>query len=856
VRGAGRARRASLLLVTILIASVAGATPASGQTLRSGRLEARITAEPFALEFVDLSDGDKLRTVDAGAPRPDDPRAKFGPLGYSFDLRVPVLNNAILGYYQALESETAWFQATRVLSSRRDGEALVLELGTNDPLGHTLELKLAPAGEGGITASSRIATGPFPEMASVSGAAFRAVDGERYLGFGERSNAVDQTGGSVFSWAEEGPFSSGNYEDELRPLLPDFTFPTGPTASNFPMPWLVSTRGFGLLIDQSERSTFDLARERPDAWRAQAESARFRVTVFAGPRPADTVRRYSAYAGRQPPASPWFFGPWFQPTEEKRPYELAERFRAEDVPVTVAQTYTHYLPCGDHRGREQTERERIARYHELGFKITTYFNPHVCTSYEPVYSEAAEEGLLVKNAAGEPYVLTNPFTADEQISEIDFTNPAGRALFARLLDDAINAGYDGWMEDFGEYTPFDSVFANGETGRTMHNRYPVEYHGASTEHTSRRGGDFAVFIRSGFHGVQPHARVVWGGDPTEDWSCSDGICAAVHQLLSIGLSGIAYQGSDIGGFHSVVNPRTDDELNARWLQVGAVSGVMRTQANGFSFRSDRAQRSQVWSPAVLPIWRRYAKLRTQLYPYIAAASAEYQRTGMPIARHLSLAFPEDARAVRQQHEFMFGPDLLAAPVLRPGARERELYLPPGRWVDLWRAVAYDPARGSLRLGRATVLEGGREVKVPAPLEELPLMVRAGALIPLVSSDVDTIADGGSGAGLVHLRDRRRQLRIIAFPRGRSRASLGPGIRAGSVTRRRRWTLRIRSSAKRRYRLQASLATLRRPFRPRCVTVRGRRLTHRRWRYDRASRVLRAAFKLRSGGLVVARRCRG
>ena len=730
----------------------------------------------------------------------------------------------------------------------------MIELATNDPTGHTLELTLSPAGEGGITASSRLASGPFADLASVSGASFQVAEGERYLGFGERSNAVDQTGNSVFSWAEEGPFSSGDYEDEVRPLFPDFTFPTGPAASNFPIPWLVSTRGLGVLIDQTERSTFDLARERQDSWRAQAESAQFRFTVFAGPHPADAVRRYSAYAGRQPPARPWFFGPWFQPTEEKKPYELAERFREIDVPVTVAQTYTHYLPCGAHVGREKEERERVERYHSLGFKITTYFNPHVCTDYQPVYGEAAARGLLVKNAAGQPYLLTNPGTADQRIAEFDFTHPEARAMFGDLLDDAIDAGYDGWMEDFGEYTPHDGVFSNGQTGRTMHNRYPVIYHGTSTAHTTARGGDFAVYIRSGFHGVQPHARIVWGGDPTEDWSCSDGICAAVHQLLAIGLSGIAYQGSDIGGFHSIVNPRTNDELNIRWLQVGAVSGVMRTQANGYSFRNDRAQRSQVWSPAVLPIWRRYAKLRTQLYPYIASASEEYQRTGMPIARQLSLVFPGDPRAARQQHEFMFGPSLLAAPVLEPGARERELYLPPGRWVDFWRAVAYDPYRGSLRLGRAALVEGGRQVKVPAPLDELPLMARAGALIPLLPSEVDTLADEGDGTGLVHLRDRRRHLRILAFPRGRSSAALGPGVRGRSAARRGRWTLRIRSRARHRYRLQASLSTLRRPFRPRCVTLRGRPLRRGRWSYDRASRVLRVAFRVRSGRLVVARRC--
>jgi alpha-glucosidase (family GH31 glycosyl hydrolase) len=574
------------------------------------------------------------------------------------------------------------------------------------------------------------------------------------------------------------------------------------------------------------------------------------------------VRRYSRYAGRQPAPSPWFFGPWFQPTLEKAPYEIAEKFRFLDVPVTVAQTYTHYLPCGAHRSREAQERQRIERYHSLGFKITTYFNPHVCTTYQPLYDEAAAAGLFVKNAAGEPYLLTNPFTADEQISELDFTNPDGRALFGRLLDDAIDAGYDGWMEDFGEYTPFDARFANGQTGRTMHNRYPVEYHAASTEHTTRRGGDFAVFIRSGFHGVQPHARAVWGGDPSEDWSCSDGLCAALHQLLNVGLSGIAYQGSDIGGFHSIGAPRTTHELNARWLQLGAVSGVMRTQANGFSFGDDRHERSQVWSPEVLPIWRRYAKLRTQLYPYIAAASASYRRTGMPIARQLSLVFPDDRRAARSQHELMFGPDLLAAPVIRAGARRRSLYLPAGLWVDLWRSVAYLPRRGALRAGLASLERGGREVGVPAPLDELPLFARAGSILPLLPPDVDTLAGEGARRGLVHLRDRRRRRVLIAFPRGRSRAALGTGARARSVERRRSWRLAFRARSRHRYFLQASLATLRRPFRPCAVSLRGRRLPRRRangprrrgWTYSPRIRVLRVRFGVRTGRLAV-RPCR-
>nr|MBA3300636.1 hypothetical protein [Thermoleophilaceae bacterium] len=516
----------------LLLAPSAGAVE-----LRSGGIEARVQADPFGLEFVDLADGDVLKTSSGG---------RLGPLGYAFDLRQAVLNNAVFGYYVGTETEIVAFRGKRLRSSRSDGTALVLDVATDDPLGHRLEVRLEPTAEGAVTVTSRVAlgSGPLAGRASLSGASFEGAGGERYLGFGERSNAVDQTGGRVFNWAEEGPFSAGDYDAQLKRLLPDYTFPTGPTATNFPIPWTVTTRGFGLLIDQTQRSYFELA----NPWEASTEASEFRFTAFAGPKPADVVRRYSAYAGRQPKAPPWIFGPWYQPTGERADYELAKRFRAEDVPVSVAQTYTHYLPGGDQRGKEAVEKARVEAYHDLGYKITTYFNPHISLDYSPVYGEAAQKGQLVKTLAGTPYPLTNPFTADEQVSEIDFTAPGGKELFGRLLDQALGVGYDGWMEDFGEYTPTDSRFANGKGGLEMHNRYPVDYHCASTEHSGARAP--AVFIRSGYHGVQPCARVVWGGDPTEDWSCTDGLCAAIHQALNMGLSGVAYWGSDIGGFHA------------------------------------------------------------------------------------------------------------------------------------------------------------------------------------------------------------------------------------------------------------------------------------------------------------------
>jgi hypothetical protein len=217
-------------------------------------------------------------------------------------------------------------------------------------------------------------------------------------------------------------------------------------------------------------------------------------------------------------------------------------------------------------------------------------------------------------------------------------------------------------------------------------------------------------------------------------------------------------------------------------------------------------------------------------------------------RHLALVHPHDARAARQDDEFMFGPDLLAAPVLDPGARRREVYLPSGRWVDLWRSARYRTRDGGLSLRRPRLLRGGRAVRLRAPLEELPLLARAGTLLPLLPPDVDTLASYGDRAPAVSLRERRGRRVLLAFPRGRSAAGLEDGGMLRSREGRGEWRLSIRSRRTRRWEVEASLATLRRPFRPCAVEATGGRLA--RWRYDRRLRVLHAVISARHGGLVV------
>ena len=514
------------------------------------------------------------------------------------------------------------------------------------------------------------------------------------------------------------------------------------------------------------------------------------------------LRRFTADTGRQPPpAAPWFFGPWWQPHGDDR--DDLETLRKAHALGSVAQTYTHYLPCGDQTGKRDAQRARTALFHKAGLAVTTYFNPMICTSH-PRYQEAADDGVLTKNAAGQPYEYRYTGASQFFVGQFDFSNPAATSFYGSLLQDAVDDGYDGWMEDFGEYTPEDSVSADGRPGSEEHNLYATLYHRAARAFSARPGKPLARFNRSGWTGTAAEAQVVWGGDPTTGWGF-DGLASALRNGLSMGLSGVSLWGSDIGGYFALSVPQTTPELLRRWIELGFVSGVMRTEADGFTLL--KSTRAQISDKDVLPVWARYARLRTQLLPYLAAAQREYERTGLPIMRHLALAYPADPRATARDDEELFGPDLLAAPVLEPGASKRRLYLPEGRWVDLWRSARVT-ADTALRPTRARVVKGPDDVTLEAPQDQIPLLVRAGALIPMLDPAVETLT--GYGDGVVHLGDRANRITIVGWPSGRSKTEIGAGETVTVTESRGRLIVKLR--ARGRYRLNLWLSTdlLRRP----------------------------------------------
>lgn len=749
-------------------------------------------------------------------------------------------------------SALGWFHATRVMSAQRTPNRYQAQLATNDPQGRTLTLALE-RNQNGVVSLALSINGATADVEAL-GVAFAAETSEGFFGAGRRDVGPDLRGQVIENYVGEGPYQFEEYP-VIRAIIPPWSIRQRPEDSYYPIPWVLSSRGIGVSIENDETSYFRFATERSDAWSLEVEATELRLRFFAGTTPAGALAGYSAHYGRQPaPGAPYFFGPWFQTGQPDQPPLAEERGYIEllqnaDAPVSVAETHMHYLPCDAWVGRRDGERARVAMFNGKGLPTLAYLNPILCTRYAERWNAAVAAGVLQKNGLGQPYIYSGfegggAFPPLALQAQVDFTHPDAETFYAEAIDLILEDGHVGWMEDFGENTPLDARAFDGTSGEALHNRYPVDYHCAIDRIVRRKHAQTGIplvrFARAGWRGMAPCVPIVWGGDPTVAWGY-DGLETQITNGLSMGLSGIAMWGSDIGGYFATFSRTLTPELLTRWIQFGAVSAVMRTKGSGQEYgASTFIDRKQIWEQDMVGQWRRWAALHTQLYPYLAAAHAHYRETGVPIMRHHLLTHPADADARRHGDQYLFGPDLLAAPVYAEGATSRSVYLPRGdHWIVAWDALHYNEVTTGLTLGTAAPLEGGRTLKLDAPLEELPLLIRAGAVLPLLSPEVRTLADTAAAPGVVKLIDRQNELHLLAFPRDHSRARFYENEYFLSEEQPGGWRLAIEGLATRRYTLQASFATLTQPFTPCSVSLNGERLTD--WRYDAGTRVLRVSF---------------
>ena len=489
--------------------------------------------------------------------------------------------------------------------------------------------------------------------------------------------------------------------------------------TNYPQPSFISSQRYCLHAETTAYADFDF--RHADFHELQFWAMPERLEFMLADSFVELVGVVSARFGRQPRLPAWL----------QNGAMLGLKGGEEHARAILAQAKQHGLAvsalwCEDWVGLRQTSfgkrlfwdwRWQPQRYPDLKNWITDlakedirflgYVNPYLCND-GTLYQEALEQGLLATSMDGGAYLVD---FGEFDCGVVDFTNPAAAQWFEErvLRQEMLDFGLSGWMADFGEYLPIDLRLHNGVDARLMHNAWPTlwaEVNARAIE-ASGKTGDATFFMRAGYTGVQAHCPLLWAGDQSVDFSRHDGLQTVICGALSSGLLGNAYHHSDIGGYTSLFGNLRTAELFQRWTEMAVFTSMMRTHEGNrpdenFQFYQDEQ---------VFAHFARMTRLHVALAPTIAALADEAVTLGLPLQRPLFLHYENDRATYAIQDQYLFGPDLLVAPVHAAGATRWSAYLPQGdAWVHLWSGAVFD---------------GGQRVDVAAPIGQPPVFVRQG-----------------------------------------------------------------------------------------------------------------------------------
>jgi alpha-D-xyloside xylohydrolase len=563
-----------------------------------------------------------------------------------------------------------------------------------------------------------------------------AADG--YYGLGERFDSLNHTHQVIRNASQDNATSKGS--DTYKPI-----------------PFYLSTSGYGLWVDTTAEAIFDMnAASRENVW-FTVPAQKLRVVFIQGPEFPRILDRFTAMAGRSMLPPYWSFAPWVGRDYHRNDADVRDdigKTRSLGLPTSVilidspwATGYNSY----QFNPKQFTDVPGLTKdLHAAGFKLVLWHTSWINNKTSPPHEEgfadkidvkssnydaAADHGYFVKDKDGHPYQAS---WWKGQGSLIDFTNPAAKTWWQGEVGMAVKAGADGFKDDDAEGNfQGDARFADGTDPRLMRNRYAVLYNNAMEEVIQKQlHGNGILFIRSATVGNQNLA-MLWGGDNESNFSPENGLPTVVTAGLGAGISGMALWTADLGGYLTPKGP-ADPRLFMRWTEYSAFSPAM--ELLGTSNRGP-------WdygAPA-LKNYRKYAVLHMSLFPYRYAAAQEAAKTGMPIMRALVLQYQDDKHAREAKDEYLFGPDLLVAPVIDENT-SRPVYLPGGEWIDYWSGKP---------------LTGGDVVIADAPLDVLPLYARAGAILPKIPDDVMTLVPAAeSGNTSVKSLDDRRVYELL------------------------------------------------------------------------------------------------
>ncbi|MCB9578137.1 MAG: hypothetical protein H6717_14020 [Polyangiaceae bacterium] len=533
-----------------------------------------------------------------------------------------------------------------------------------------------------------------------------ACDAEAsFYGFGEQYNGIDQRGEALSLFVSEQGIGRDGPEDLA-------TIAGNAHTTYYPMPYFLDARGFGALLRTGARVLADVCKtDESVAWLEAESAAPLELVVLHGPTPLDVIRELGDETGRPAPLPDWAFSPWIA-VQGGKDAVLAEAdaLAAAQVPVGAlwVQDWTGARTnAGGGYGvqyrwvADETLYPDLAGMiddlHGRGLKFLGYANPFVMPKLDH-FAAMDSQGLLIQDDSGATYLHASPAG---DASHPDLTKPEARAYVKSYLAKMVNdLGMDGWMADFGEWVPIDTVPSDGSDAMAAHQRYPIEWHRLSREvmEEQRPGGDFAFITRSGWTGDTGATQITWAGDQECTWSTTDGLPTVVPALLNLGLAAQPYVSHDVAGFSGGPSSK---ELFLRWAELGAFTPIFRTHEGNM--------RDQNWAwdkdAETTAHFARMARIHQALAPDFKALAADAQTSSAPILRALMLVFPDDPGSRGVSDELMIGDALLVAPVLTEGATSRSVYLPPGTWFDVWTGQSVD---------------GGQTLNADAPIGKPPV----------------------------------------------------------------------------------------------------------------------------------------
>ena len=533
---------------------------------------------------------------------------------------------------------------------------------------------------------------------------------------------------------DERLFGMGQSKQDVLDLK-GCTFELAHRNSQSSVPFVMSSRGYGFLWHNPAigRATFAA---NGTQWSAEATD-QFDYWVTAAGSPSAIVRAYADATGHTPMMPERGLGFWqckLRYSSQEELLEVAREHKRRGLPLDViVADFFHWPKMGDLRFEDEFWPDPTAMVRELdslGVELMVSVWPQVSLESEN-YARMKKENLLVRAERG----LDVHMSFEGPSAFLDATNPRARAF----VWDRIRANYGVhgirtfWLDEAEpEYGLYDYDNYRYHLGSVLKvgNLYPQHYARAFAEGQWGDGEiDVVNLLRTAWAGSQRYGALVWSGDIASTFAA---LRAQVTAGIHMGVAGIPWFTTDIGGFH---HGDPDDEgfreLLVRWFQFGAFCPVMRlhgdrlpttavTAADG-TRRSPSGGPNEVWSfgEAVTPVLERYLFAREALRPYVRDVMRDAHENGQPVLRGLFHGFPDDARTWDVKDQYLFGPDLLVAPVMEAGARSRRVVLPAGAaWTDLWSG---------------TVFAGGGEIEVDAPLERIPVFVRDGAQAEVVAA---------------------------------------------------------------------------------------------------------------------------